>query len=423
MTRRSLLAWAAALPAFAALGFRSLIDKVAAAANGGSSIDVYQALGVRPFINARGTWTYLSGSLQLPEVRQAAAAAAKHFVDIFELQEAAGRKLSELSGAESGMVTSGAAAAIAAGTAACIAGGDPAAVWQLPDTTGMKGEVVMLGGRVVWDSAIRLAGGRLVVARALTDLPAAIGPQTAMIYTTWTDERLEPALSIAKERGVPLMVDDAAGIPPFDSMTRFARMGVDLFCFSGGKGLRGPQCAGVLLGRQDLIDAARKHCSPWEGAVCRPMKVGKEEIVAVLKAIEIWKDLDLGELNELWHARVARIARMVETVPGVTTDIVVPEAGNRYPTLEVFWDTEAFGFTVADCDRELRVGEPRIEVLTENNPSMVPGADEGTAPDVTTLKGGAEDRIRIISMTLQDGEELTVGKRLRDILNGARKRA
>ncbi len=422
MTRRSLLRWAAALPAFVALGFRSLTDRVAAA-TGGSSIDVYRALGVRPFINARGTWTYLSGSLQLPEVRRAADAAAKHFVDIFELQEAAGRKLSELSGAESGMVTSGAAAAIAAGTAACVAGAEPAAVWQLPDTTGMKGEVVMLGGRSVWDSAIRLTGARLVVAPELEDLSQAIGSDTAMIYMTWTDERLEPALSIAKERGVPLMVDDAAGIPPFDSMRRFAEMGVDLFCFSGGKGLRGPQCAGVLLGRKDLIDAARKHCSPWEGAVCRSMKVGKEEIIAVLTAIATWKDLDLAALNEVWHARVATIAKMVETVPGVTTEIVIPEAGNRYPTLEVFWDVDDFGLTVTDCDRELRAGEPRIEVLTENNPSLVPGADEGTAPDVTALKGGAKDRIRIVSMTLQDGEELILGKRLRDVLSGARKRA
>jgi L-seryl-tRNA(Ser) seleniumtransferase len=423
MTRRSLLKWAAALPAFVALGFRSLTDRVAAAATGGSSIDVYLALGVRPFINARGTWTYLSGSLQLPEVRQAADAAAKHFVDIFELQEAAGRKLSELSGAESGMVTSGAAAAIAAGTAACVAGGEPAAVWQLPDTTGMKGEVVMLGGRSVWDSSIRLTGARLVVARELADLPGAIGPDTAMVYMTWTDERLGRALSITKQRGVPLMVDDAAGIPPFDSMRRFAEMGVDLFCFSGGKGLRGPQCAGVLLGRKDLIDAARKHCSPWEGAVCRSMKVGKEEIVGVLTAIKTWKDLDLDELNTTWHARMATIAKMVETVPGVTTEIVIPEAGNRYPTLEVFWDENDFGFTVADCDRELRAGEPRIEVLTENNPSMVPGADKDTVPDVTALKGGAEDRVRIVSMTLQDGEELIVGKRLRDILGRARKRA
>jgi L-seryl-tRNA(Ser) seleniumtransferase len=422
MTRRSLLSWAVALPAFAALGFRGLTARVAAATRG-SSIDVYRALGVRPFINARGTWTYLSGSLQLPEVRRAADDAGKHFVDMFELQEAAGRKLSELSGAESGMVTSGAAAAIAAGTAACVAGGDPKAVWQLPDTTGLKGEVVLLGGRVVWDSAIRLTGARLTVVDAVEDLSKALGSDTAMIYTTWTDERLERALPIAKERGVPMMVDDAAGIPPFDSMRRFAELGVDLFCFSGGKGLRGPQCSGVLLGRKDLIDAAGKHCSPWEGAICRPMKVGKEEIVAVLTAIETWKDLDLDALNEGWHSRVARIASMVETVPGVTTEIVVPEAGNRYPTLEVFWDTEAFGFTVADCDRELRAGEPRIEVLTESNPSMVPGADADTAPDVTALKGGQEDRIRIVSMTIQDGEDLILGKRLRDILAAARKQA
>ncbi len=423
MTRRSLLSWAVALPAFVALGFRGLTSRVAAAATGGSSLDVYRALGVRPFINARGTWTYLSGSLQLPEARRAADAAGKHFVDMFELQEAAGRKLSELSGAESGMVTSGAAAAIAAGTAACVAGADPKAVWQLPDTTGLKGEVVLLGGRVVWDSSIRLTGARLSVVDAVEDLGSALGPDTAMVYTTWTDERLERALAITRERGVPMMVDDAAGIPPFDSMRRFAELGVDLFCFSGGKGLRGPQCAGVLLGRKDLIDAARKHCSPWEGAICRAMKVGKEEIVAVLTAIETWRDLDLGELNQAWHSRVATIAHMVETVPGVTTEIVVPEAGNRYPTLEVFWDVEAFGFTVADCDRELRAGEPRIEVLTETNPSMVPGADADTAPDVTALKGGQEDRIRIVSMTIEDGEELVLGKRLREILSAARKRA
>lgn len=423
MTRRSLLSWVVALPAFVALGVRGLKARVAEAATGRTSIDVYRALGVRPFINARGTWTYLSGSLQMEEVRRAADDAAQHFVDIFELQEAAGRKLSELSGAESGMVTSGAAAAISAGTAACIAGADPRAVWQLPDTTGMKGEVVLLGGRVVWDSAIRLAGARLTPVHELEGLEAALGNDTAMVYTTWTDERLEEALAITKAHGVPLMVDDAAGIPPFDSMRRFAKLGVELFCFSGGKGLRGPQCSGVLLGRKDLIDAARKHCSPWEGAICRPMKVGKEEIVAVLTAIEIWKDLDLEALNRQWQARVETIARMAETVPGVTTEIVVPEAGNRYPTLEVFWDVEALGFSVADCDRELRAGEPRIEVLTENNPSLVPGADEDTAPDVTALKGGAPDRIRIVSMTLQDGEELTVGKRLRDILSGARKRA
>jgi seryl-tRNA(Sec) selenium transferase len=283
--------------------------------------------------------------------------------------------------------------------------------------------VLLLGGRVVWDSSIRLTGARVTPVSSVEGLEAAIGPDTAMVYTTWTDERLERALRLTKKRGVPMMVDDAAGIPPFDSMRRFAEMGVDLFCFSGGKGLRGPQCAGVLLGRKDLIDAARKHCSPWEGAVCRAMKVGKEEIVGVLTAIETWKDLDLDALNRGWHARVATIARMVETVPGVTTEIVVPEAGNRYPTLEVLWDTEAFGFTVADCDRELRAGEPRIEVLTENNPSMVPGADEDTAPDVTALKGGLEDRIRIVSMTIQNGEELIVGKRLREILDAARKRA
>jgi L-seryl-tRNA(Ser) seleniumtransferase len=418
---------AAALPAIAAQGLRRLAERLlgaaAGAAAGDTSAEVYRRLGVRPFINARGTWTYLSGSLPLPEVRRAMDAAARHFVDMFELQEAAGRKLAELSGAESGMVTSGAAAAMAAGAAACIAGADPAAIWRLPDTTGLKNEVVMLGGRTAFDSALRLTGARLVVAEELADLAAAIGPRTAMVYTTWGDERVEGALPVTRARGVPFMVDDAAGIPPFDSMRRFAELKVDLYCFSGGKGLRGPQCAGVLLGRKDLIDAARRHCSPWEGAVCRPMKVGKEEIVGVLTAIETWQRLDLEKLNRTWRARVETIASMLETVPGVTTRIVVPEAGNRYPTLEVFWDEGAFAFGVADCDRELRTGEPRIEVLTESNPSVVSGTAADTAPDVSALAKGARDRIRIVSMTLQDGEERIVGRRLREILNGARRRA
>ena len=144
---------------------------------------MYTRLGVRPFINARGTWTYLSGSLELPEVRQAVEDASQHFVDMFELQHAVGRRLAELSGAESGMVTSGSAGAMAAATAACIAGSDPANIWQLPDTEGLKHEVVMLGGRSAFDSAIRLAGGKLVLAHGVDDLQSALNPQTAMVYT------------------------------------------------------------------------------------------------------------------------------------------------------------------------------------------------------------------------------------------------
>jgi uncharacterized pyridoxal phosphate-dependent enzyme len=419
--RRHFIKLLAAAPLFATIGSRSLAGAVANSTGRTSSADVYTRLGVRPFINARGTWTYLSGSLELPEVRRAVEQAADHFVDMFELQRGAGKRLAQLSGAESGMVTSGSAGAMAVATAACIAGSDANNVWQLPDTTGLKSEVVMLGGRSAFDSAIRLVGGKLVLAHGLQDLQPAITSQTAMVYTTWRDDRLPQALAITRSAGVPLLLDDAAGIPPFENLTRYAKMGVDLYCFSGGKGLRGPQCSGILLGRKHLIDAALANNNPWEGSPCRAMKVGKEEIIGILAAVDYWAHADLDALNKEWKSRVDRIAKLVSTVPGVTTGIHIPEEGNSYPTLTVQWDEQRFGLTVAQCDQQLRAGEPRIEVLTNTNPSLVPVVREGDDP-----KGKREDlpnRLQIVSMTLRAGEDLTVGNRLRQILAAARKQA
>ncbi|MBI3472960.1 MAG: aminotransferase class V-fold PLP-dependent enzyme [Candidatus Solibacter usitatus] len=414
--RRDFLKWAGALPL---LGYVAVQDWLSKAWGKTAGDHIYRRIGVRPFINARGTWTYLSGSLELPEVKAAKQQAAMHFVDMFELQRAVGKRLAEISGAESGMVTSGAAGAMAAATAACIAGADPQKIWQLPDTTGLKHEVILLGGRSAFDSAIRLAGGKLVLARTPDDLRAAINDRTAMIYTTGLGERLEKAIAAAKSAKVPLLLDDAAGIPPFENLRLYAKMGADLYCFSGGKGLCGPQCSGLLLGRKDLIDAALANSSPWEGAVCRAMKVGKEEIMGCLAAVEAWMKTDLSALDRQWNERVRRIQRMVDSVTGVKTEIQIPKGGNRYPTLVVTWDEAAWNFTVADCDRKLREGEPRIEVLTASNPSLVPALREGG--DSKTPRRA--DQIRIISMTLQPGEDLAVGKRLREILNEARKRA
>ena len=412
--RRSFLKLLAAAPLFATLGARSL----ASTAGKTFSSNIYTRLGARPFINGRGTWTYLSGSLELPEVRRATQEASEYFIDMFELQAAAGRYLAKLSGAESAMVTSGSAGAMASATAACIAGSDPKLVWQLPDTTGLKNEVVMMEGRSEFDNAIRLAGGKLVVAPKVEDLRSAINSQTAMVYTTWRDERLEKVLAISKAAGIPLMLDDAAGIPPFENFSRYAKMGVDLYCFSGGKGLCGPQCSGLLLGRKDLIDAALYNTSPWEGAVCRPMKVGKEEIMGILAAVDYWSKADLTALNKEWQGRVERIKKLVDTVPGVTSDISIPTDGNSYPTLTVTWDEKKFGMTVAQCDEELRAGEPRIEVLTNSNPSGVLARDKSTR-----RAGEPANRLQIISLTLQPGEELVVGNRLRQILNKARKQS
>ena len=418
--RRSFMKLLAAAPLFATIGARSIAATVATAVTSNGKKDyannIYTKIGLRPLINGRGTWTYLCGSLPLPQTRLAEQQASDFFVDMFELQAAAGRKLAKLSGAESGMVTSGAAGAIASATAGCIAGTDPKNIWALPDTTGLKSEVVMLPGRIDFDSAIRLAGGKLVIAPTVNDLKSAITSQTAMIYTTLRDDRLVDAVKIARAAGVPLMVDDAAGIPPFENFSKFIKMGADLVAFSGGKGVRGPQCAGILLGRKDLIDAAVANSSPWEGAVCRPMKVGKEEMMGLLAALDYWSTADLAALNKEWQGRVERIAKLVETVPGVTTTIATPKGGNSYPTLTVNWDQTAFGLTVPECAQKLREGEPRIEVLTNSNPSGVkfPGRPPQT---------NHADMLQVISMTLQPGEDLIVGNQLRQILSKARKQS
>ena len=421
LRRRAFFKWATAAPLFGLMAGRGAVDRLAAATVGSPPLDVYGRIGVRPFINGRGTWTYLSGSLELPAVRQAMEAAARQFVDMFELQRAVGRRLAELSGAESGMVTSGSAGAMAAATAACMAGADPKNIWQLPDTTGMKHEVVMLGGRSAFDSAIRLTGAKLVVAQKIEHLRPALNESTAMVYTGWREEdRLKQVLAITRPAGIPLMVDEADGIPPIENLSRLAAIGVDLYCFSGGKGLSGPQCSGLLLGRKPLIEAALANYSPWEGAICRAMKVGKEEIIGLLTAVEEWKRIDFKALNDQWNKRAERIAKLVETVPGVTAAIEVPQDGNSFPTVTVKWDEARFGLTVAQCDAQLREGNPRIEVLTSNNPSMVSAVVEG---DPKESREPEPNLLQIISITLQDGEELIVGRRLRQILGDARKRA
>lgn len=418
--RRAFMKWVAALPLLGQIAAQDLFGKAKQTVTQAPTENVYSRLGVRTLINCRGTWTYLSGSLELPEVRAAQVEAAKHYVNLVELQQGVGRRLAELTGAASGMITSGAAGAMASATAACIAGTDPAKIWQLPDTTGLKHEVIMVGGRSAFDSAIRLAGGKLVLAFTLEEVENAINENTAMIYTTDLGEQLAKEIAIAKAAKIPLLLDDAAGIPPIDNLKLYARMGADLYTFSGGKGLLGPQCSGLLLGRKDLIEAALANTNPWEGAVCRPMKVGKEEIIGCLAAVETWLKMDLDALNRQWRERVKRIVKLVETVPGLKTDIQVPEGGNRYPTLTVRWDEQAWGYSVADCARELSEGNPRIEVLTKYNPSLVPVVVEGN-PNRKEPK--TNDQLQIVSMTLRPGEEIIVGRRLREILSKAQKAA
>jgi seryl-tRNA(Sec) selenium transferase len=419
-SRRSFIKLLAATPLLTRIAARDLYAQAAAAIGNDPRQNVYTRLGVKTVINCRGTWTYLSGSLEFPEVRQAQVEASQYFVNMLELQRAVGRRLSELTGAESGIVTSGAAGAMAAATAGCMAGTDDKLIWQLPDTTGLKHEVVMVGGRSAFDSAIRLTGAKLVLAYSPEELSNAINENTAMIYTTDLGEKLQRELAIAKDRKVPMLLDDAAGIPPVDNAKLYARMGIDLYCFSGGKGLCGPQCSGLLLGRKDLIEAALLNGAPREGAVCRPMKVGKEEVIGCLTALETWLNLDEKKLYAEWNNRIDRIRKLVETVPGVKTDTYVPDDGNRYPTLKISWDQRAWRYSINDCVAELRAGDPVIEVLGADNPSLVTAVREGR-PNSKEPKG--PDHIELVSMTIKPGEEIIVGQRLRSVLGAAQKKA
>jgi len=419
-SRRGFMKMLAASPLLAQLAAHGLYEKSAAAMGFDPRENVYSRLGVKTVINCRGTWTYLSGSLEFPEVRAAQAEAAKYFVNMIELQRAVGRRLAELTGAESGLITSGAAGAMAASAAACMAGSDPQKIWQLPDTTGLKHEVIMVGGRSAFDNAIRLTGAKLALVETAEEIANAITANTAMIYTTDLGDKLVREVAISKEHNVPMLLDDAAGIPPADNLKLYANMKIDLYTFSGGKGLQGPQCSGVLLGRKDLIEAALRNSNPWEGAVCRPMKVGKEEVIGCLTAVETWLKIDSKKLYSEWNGRVDRIAKLVETVPGVKTETYVPDDGNRYPTLKVSWDQQAWGFTITNCVQKLREGDPVIEVLGADNPSLVPAVREGIQkPDKKERK--ETDHIELVSMTIKPGEEMIVGQRLRTILGSARK--
>jgi uncharacterized pyridoxal phosphate-dependent enzyme len=421
-SRRGFIRFAAATPLLGQIVAKNAFASAAAALGKDPSVNVYTRLGVKTVINCRGTWTYLSGSLEFPEVQAAQREASEHFVNMFELQHAASRRLAELTGAEAGMVTSGAAGAMASASAACMAGSDPKYIWQLPDTTGLKYEVIMVGGRSAFDNAIRLTGAKLVLVKTPEELANAINENTAMIYTTHLGDELRAENAVAKKYKIPILLDDAAGIPPIDNIKLYAQLGLDMYTFSGGKGLRGPQCSGLLLGRKDLIDAAMRNTSPWEGSVCRAMKVGKEEIIGLLTAVETWMKTDLSALNREWSSRVERIQKLVNTVPGVETDISIPTDGNRYPTLHISWDEEAWGFSVKDCVQKLRTGDPVIEVAGADNPSIVTAVREGN-PKQNDKPPKERRRLELVSSTIQPSEAILVGQRIRELLIAARKAA
>jgi L-seryl-tRNA(Ser) seleniumtransferase len=391
--RRKFLQGLAALPGLGAAAPRAARAQAAPR-------DVYKELGVRPLINAAGTYTTLSASLIPREVVEAMESASRRYVNLGELQRAVGGRISGLLGCEAAIVTAGAASALTIATAACIAGKDGAKIRRLPDTEGMKNEVIVQKShRYGYDHAVRNAGARLVEVETAEDVErAAADGRTAMLlfynrHDPLGKIKVEEFVRLGKKLGIPTLNDAAADVPPVENLTRFHRMGYDLVTFSGGKSLRGPQCAGLLLGRKDLIEAAAANNNPVTDSVGRTSKAGKEEIVGMWAALERYLKLDHAAQWREWERRCAAVAARLEGLPGVKTGMFVPEIANAVPHLRVTWDEAARGLKPADVVRLLREGEPRIELRPE--------ATEG---------------VEVSVWTLEEGEDEVVARRLREVL-------
>jgi L-seryl-tRNA(Ser) seleniumtransferase len=323
----------------------------------------YEALGVRPLINCMGTYTIISGSVMLPEVRDAMAAASRRYVHLDELMEAVGARIAALMQCEWGLVTNGCAAALCQITAACVAGADPEKMARLPDTAGMKDAVIVPAShRSVYDHAIRMVGVRMIEVRSLAELQAVIDDRTAMLATMGGSAEMPVAemARIGHAHGVPTLVDAAAERP--DVPNRYLADGADAVAYSGGKCLRGPQASGLVLGRKDLLQAAFLNGAPHH-ALARPMKAGKEEIMGLLAAVEQWVQRDHAAEWQEWERRLAVIEAAVTSFPSVTTSIRQPGRSNVAPVLRVTWEPETLGMTGLELKRQLSAGEPRIEVF------------------------------------------------------------
>jgi uncharacterized pyridoxal phosphate-dependent enzyme len=365
---------------------------------------IYSRLGVRTFINAYGTLTTLGGTLMLPEVKQAMEEASLSFVSIHELQKKVGERLAQLTGAEAGFVTAGASAALCLATCAVTAGADPARIDRLPDLSGMKNEIVIQKvHRNSYDHAFRMVGVKLVEAETAEEVKRVIGPQTAAVAMVLSHNslghkvELDEMIAIAHGAGVPLILDAAAEVPPAENLRKFVKMGADLVAFSGGKEMRGPQCSGLLLGRKDLVEAAYANSAP-HNRFARIAKVGKEEIVGLLTAVEIYLKRDEAAERRQREAVLERVAKRLKGSPGVKTEFIPNLDPSHSPRLSVQWDEEKKGLTVAKMVERLREGDPSIVTadMTRFRPSW---------------KG-----LGIFANQLRPGEELIVANRVRQLL-------
>jgi uncharacterized pyridoxal phosphate-dependent enzyme len=381
-----------------------------------TGVDYYQKLGVAPFINAAGTYTVFSASTMPDEVQAAIALASRQPVNIIELRDAAGEYLAKRLKCEGALVTSGAAAALTVGTAACITLGNKSAILNIPtDMTGLKNEVVVQKAhRYDYDHAIRNCGTRYVEVETLDDYERAFNEKTvmALFFNAAEGGKIsrEDWIRVAHKHNVPCFNDAAADVPPISNLWNYTQMGFDLVTFSGGKGLRGPQCSGLLLGRKDLIEAAKLNNSPNSNTVGRGLKVAKEEVVGLVAAVDWFLSQDDAALEAEFQKRADLIAAGVKTLPTVDARTFIPPVANHVPHLLITYDQKRIAIAATDVAKKLRQGTPRIEL----NPGT------GGAPGSAGLPGGANTIIVGVWM-LQPGEDAIVAERLHEVLQGALK--
>ncbi len=392
-SRRTLLQGAACLPAAAAPG-----------SPGRPAPDYFKELGVRPIINGAGVYTMMTGSLMRPEVLEAIRATSGQFVRFSDLSEAAGKKIAAMVGVEDAVVTSGAAAALTLGTAAVLTGGDAEKIKRIPDLSGMKSEVVIQKAhRFPYDHMVRNCGIRMIEIETRDQLVNAVNSNTALLlFLNKADPlgqiKMEEFLRIARDARVPTMIDAAADVPPVENLLKPIRLGFDLIAVSGGKGIRGPQSAGILFGKRDLIRAARLNTLPYSDTLGRSCKVNKEEIVGMMVALNAFLKEDHAALYREWNRRVALMQAAVTKVPGVTAEPFTPKIANQVPHLIVKWDSSRIPISPAAVMQQLRDGNPSIE--------LVPDPDPGV--------------IVVSSWMLQPGEAEIVGRRIKEILGASK---
>jgi L-seryl-tRNA(Ser) seleniumtransferase len=377
-------------------------------------VDYYDKLGVTKIINAAGTYTALTASTMPASVQAAVARAAKHPVRLQELQKATGDYLARQLKCEAAMVTAGAASALTLGTAAAMSLGNRAAIHNIPtDLSGLKNEVIVQKGhRYDYDHAIRNCGARFIEVVTLADYEAAFNDRTVMTNFFNAAEQGEISredwIRVARRHGVPCLNDAAADVPPISNLWNYTQMGFDMVAFSGGKGMRGPQNAGLLLGRKDLIAAAAQNNNPNSDSIGRGMKVSKEQIVGMVAAVDWFLSQSDAAMEAEFRRRADRIAAQLKNIPTLEPRVVIPNtAANAVPHLLLRYDPQRVKIRPGEVVVELRRGTPSIEL----NPMTGKKNGAGLPCDENTIVVGV--------WMLEPGEDLIVARRLKEVLGNA----